>query len=128
NDRLDPANIEVDRFLFRNNSSRVEVKGTSYDIPLVYEKGVIVYRVRPVGVYIVSGAAVPVKGKWNEPDGLYSRLSEYTHRVLIDGLENNLNWQSSISFAEEGKNKIILSYHDGSLRNRQAVTRIRSDE
>jgi hypothetical protein len=38
---LSPSAVRVDRFLFRNNSSRVEVKGLSYQIPMIYEKGFI---------------------------------------------------------------------------------------
>jgi hypothetical protein len=39
------------------------------------------------------------------------------------GHERNLNWQSSITFAEEGKRKVVVQYFDGSLRSRQTVTK-----
>ncbi|WP_315819567.1 DUF6443 domain-containing protein [Paraflavitalea speifideaquila] len=39
------------------------------------------------------------------------------------GHENKLNWQASTSFAEEGKRKVVVQYFDGSLRNRQTVTK-----
>ncbi len=41
--------------------------------------------------------------------------------------ENLKNWQYQAVFAEEGKKKEIISYFDGSLRNRQTVTRINSN-
>ena len=119
--------IQIPPFYFRNNSSRVEVTGTSYNIPLVYETGYILYRVRAVGKSIVNSMPVWVKSNWTYSDNgtdVYPESNAY----LYAGLENNINWQSSLSFAEEGKHKVVVSYHDGSSRNRQAVTRINTDE
>lgn len=42
--------------------------------------------------------------------------------------ENLKNWQVTTNFAEEGKKKEVISYFDGSLRNRQSVTKINSDD
>lgn len=41
--------------------------------------------------------------------------------------EANKNWQYQATYAEEGKKKEVISYFDGSLRGRQMVTRINSD-
>lgn len=41
----------------------------------------------------------------------------------IKGHEDSLNWQSSTSFAENGKFKTVIQYFDGSLRGRQTVTK-----
>lgn len=116
-------------YLFRNNSSRVVTVNKGYFIPLVYEKGLIIFRVRPVGKNIVNGTLTDVRGAWTILENQTS-LSNVPDAYIytFSGLENNLNWQSSISFAEEGKNKTVVSYHDGSLRNRQAVTKINTDE
>lgn len=128
--RLTADLVEVDRFLFRSNSSRVDVKGLSYTIPMIYEKGFIICRIRAVGKNLVNGLPVLAKSKWTAEDGLQARVSDFpaANIFLYNGLEQQLNWQSSLSFAEEGKHKVVLSYHDGSSRNRQAVTRINSDE
>ncbi len=45
-------------------------------------------------------------------------LGQYT----FTGHERMLNWQSSISFAEEGKRKVVVQYFDGGLRSRQTIT------
>jgi hypothetical protein len=119
--------IEIVPFYFRNNSSRVEVTSNSYEIPLVYEKGYILYRVRAVGKSIVNSIPVWVKSNWTYLDNGTTTYPE-ANAYLYEGLENNINWQSSLSFAEEGKHKVVVSYHDGSSRNRQAVTRINTDE
>lgn len=121
--------INLREMLFKTNSSRVEIASNSFDIPLVYEKGIILYRVRPVGKNVANNKLVTVKGAWSLDEN-YTNLGAVpaNNYYLYDGLELNMNWQSSISFAEEGKNKVVLSYHDGTARNRQAVTRINSDE
>ncbi|ABG58795.1 hypothetical protein CHU_1524 [Cytophaga hutchinsonii ATCC 33406] len=127
------AEIEIPRFYFRNNSSRVVVSDTLYQIPLVYEAGYILYRVRAVGKAVVNSTPVWTKSNWTYLDNgsVTSPTLTHTYPVsnayLYSGLENNLNWQSSLSFAEEGKHKVVVSYHDGSSRNRQAVTRINTD-
>lgn len=126
---LNKENIRLRDGIFRHNSSRVAIAHPAYFIPLVYEKGLIVFRVRPVGKNIVDGELTDIKGEWTiqeRQNTLKDVSNDYIY--TFDGLENKLNWQSSISFAEEGKNKTVVSYHDGSLRNRQAVTRINTDE
>jgi hypothetical protein len=39
------------------------------------------------------------------------------------GHDNNLNWQVTTSYAEDGKRKTVMQYYDGSLWNRQTVTK-----
>ncbi|MFT3703003.1 MAG: DUF6443 domain-containing protein [Agriterribacter sp.] len=39
------------------------------------------------------------------------------------GHNNNLNWQTNTTFAEDGKRKTVIQYYDGSLRQRQTVTK-----
>lgn len=126
---LSKENIRLRDGIFRRNSSRVAIAHPAYFIPLVYEKGLIVFRVRPVGKNIVDGELTDIKGEWTIQER-QNTLKDVSNNYIyaFDGLENKLNWQSSISFAEEGKNKAVVSYHDGSLRNRQAVTRINTDE
>jgi len=41
--------------------------------------------------------------------------------------ESNKNWQYKATYAEEGKKKEVISYFDGTLRNRQSVTKTNSD-
>lgn len=126
---LTPAQIHLRDNLFKTNSSRVEITANSYKIPLIYEKGLILYRIRPIGRNIANGSVVVVKGAWTLEENLTSLGGvNADHYYEFSGLEENMNWQSSLSFAEEGKNKVVLSYHDGTARNRQAVTRINTDE
>lgn len=98
--------------LFKKNATRVDlpVDATGYNIPLFYDgKGTLYYRIR----------AVNNKPSGNRSDGPWSAIQSYT----FPGHNPNLNWQATTSYAEEGKRKSILSYFDGSLRQRQTVTK-----
>ena len=102
--------------VFRNNATRVSITGTSYNIPLIYDdSGTLFIRVRPV--QLGNGYAV-TNAIWSS-DASPSVLGAYRYT----GHERPLNWQSNISFAEEGKRKVVLQYYDGSLRSRQTVTK-----
>jgi len=129
NARLPLAQVQVRDYLFRHNSSRVSTVNTSYSIPLVYEKGLILYRLRAVGKNQVGGKLIDVKSLWSADEN-FTNLSSYpvANIYTFAGLETDFNWQSSISYAEEGKNKTVMSYHDGTSRNRQAVTKINTDQ
>jgi hypothetical protein len=100
--------------IFDNNSSRVTITGTSYNIPIFYDgAGTLFFRVRPVQLQTGGGRT---EGHWTSdnqaPGSFYFR-----------GHQRNLNWQSTASYAEEGKRKVVVQYYDGSLRGRQTVTK-----
>ncbi|WP_139169978.1 RHS repeat protein [Chitinophaga terrae (ex Kim and Jung 2007)] len=102
---IDPVRV------FRNNASRVTVTDNKYDIPLMYDNGGVLFaRVRAV--------QVKVGNKRTE-----SYWSPSFARAGFRGHENALNWQSTISFAEEGKRKVIMQYFDGIMNSRQTVTK-----
>lgn len=126
---FDKEKVVLRDYLFRNNSTRISTVNQGYFIPLLYEKGVVVFRVRAVGKNTVNGKLVDVKGEWSVIENQTSLVNVPDAYIFkFNGLETNLNWQSSIVFTEEGRNKAVVSYHDGSLRNRQAVTKINSDD
>ncbi|MCF6405192.1 RHS repeat-associated core domain-containing protein [Chitinophaga filiformis] len=101
--------------LFRNNASRVTVADNTYRIPLLYDNGgILFFRVR----------AVQQKSNVSRIETAWS--SDYTGglgRYSFTGHQRKLNWQMSVSYAEEGKRKAVVQYYDGSLRNRQVVTK-----
>ncbi|WP_158267056.1 RHS repeat-associated core domain-containing protein [Chitinophaga niastensis] len=101
--------------VFRNNASRVSVSGNVYAIPLLYDNS---------GTLFVRVRAVQVKDKNVRRETSWS--SDFTGGMAtfdFTGHQRKLNWQSSISYAEEGKRKAVVQYFDGSLRNRQTVTK-----
>jgi len=129
---------------FRNDATRVTVKSLSYKVPIIGEHGYLIFRVRGVG-YIGSLHTHRKEGSWSSQNYgpfIYNSsgtsftpgadLFHFVHNPTATGEvkvhENTLNWQLQRVFAEEGKHKDIISYHDGALKGRQMVTRISSDE
>ncbi len=126
---FDPAEIDVDENLFRTNSTRVSIVETEYKIPHIFERGWLIYRLRPVGC---SMQQYPneIFGRWTSENFTCGNLSCFTNALYIDEnsvQQRNKNWQYSSQFAEEGKRKSVVSYFDGSLRNRQTVTHMNTD-
>lgn len=104
--------------IFRDNSSRIDLdynsSGYSYSIPLLYPgPGKLYYRAR--AVHRTSNGTL-ITGPW-------SAVSASVNSFDYAGHEDSLNWQSSTSFAEDGKYKSVIQYFDGSLRSRQTVTK-----
>ena len=117
---------------FRFNSTRVTLTTNSYDVAVVYEKGYVLYRVRGVGR---KGASFQYRmpGKWTSEhyDGSAGGVGTFGHKHQVtsgSSHEVRLNWQYTATYAEEGKRKEVIGYFDGSLRNRQNVTRINSED
>lgn len=126
---LSPNQILLSDQDFKLNSTRIQTKDTVYRIPIVYSKGYIVYRVRPVGRFL-DNISKNYYGNWTSGFAeSHKYLSDWSHFLVID--ENHelgkKNWQYQSSFAEDGKKKEVVSYFDGSLRNRQTVTKINSN-
>ena len=110
---------------FKLNSTRVSTSQTSYDISLIYDHGYICYRVRAVGRELTN-LNNHIYGVWSSDEKGTVDNANYFHQDW--SYEGNKNWQYSSTFAEEGKRKEVISYFDGSLRNRQMVTRVNTDE
>ena len=101
--------------LFDHNASRVTLSGTSYNIPLFYDgTGTLFFRVRSVQLIPGGGRA---ESHWS------TEFSNGLGSFIFNGHQRNLNWQAITSYAEEGKRKTVIQYYDGSLRQRQTVTK-----
>ncbi len=117
------------RYDFKHNCTRVWTKTNSYKIPLIYQRGYVVYRVRMVRPDSTL-YKVPVYGQWTvtSDTGTVASLSGTHYYEIINAhLNDSTNWQYTVSFAEEGKYKHVMSYYDGLLKNRQTITRFNSD-
>lgn len=134
-------------FNFKNNATRVQFKGSSFDIPCIYPRGYVLYRVRMVAYDLLNPTKL-VYSNWSVASQQYPYVNSfyfndisgseltagptdsYTSKIcgfMIIGHEDQKNWQYSVAFAEEAKNKGVISYFDGSLRNRQTITRMNSE-
>lgn len=115
---------------FKYNSTRITTTNTSYELNLLFNKGWIIYRVRAMG-YTGTTLSSEVFNVWNlnESGVVGSTSSAYKiHLNESAAHENTMNWQYAATYAEEGKRKEVISYFDGSLRNRQTVTKINSND
>lgn len=126
--KLEPNQIALTEQDFKLNSTRIQTKNTTYKIPLVYSNGYLVYRIRPVGRFL-DDTTKNFYGIWSS--GLtdtFKLVSQWPQLIEIDKAhEGKKNWQYQSSFAEDGKKKEVVSYFDGSLRNRQTVTKINTN-
>lgn len=98
--------------LFKLSATRIDLPydRNNYKIPLLYGgKGKLFFRVRPVNL---RNSGTRTDGPWS-----------YVRFQAFNGHDSTLNWQSTITYAEEGKRKAIMQYYDGSLRGRQTVTK-----
>jgi RHS repeat-associated protein len=119
---------------FDHNSTRITTTSQNFNIPVLFDKGYILFRLRAVGrAYDASsGEWKRVSGRWTS-DGVGSAdtLDDFptAHRYQITTAHESLmNWQYMSTFAEQGKKKEVMSYYDGSLRNRQTVTKTSTDK
>ncbi|WP_276480271.1 LamG-like jellyroll fold domain-containing protein [Paraflavitalea pollutisoli] len=101
--------------LFKNNATRITTTAMEYDVTMAYNEKYIVVRMR--GIEYPDGGYRMEHG-WNYTNN----NNKYAIWKIDNWHQEKLNWQYSATFAEEGKKKEVVSYFDGSLRNRQTVT------
>lgn len=109
---------------FKHNSTRISTTSPEYKISLAYDRGYICYRVRAIG-RATSDLSKRIFGVWTGADNGTVDDADYYFKNYA--WHDTINWQFSASYAEEGKKKEVVSFFDGSLRNRQMVTKINSD-
>ena len=130
------GNLEVN---FDNDATRVSIKDNHYKISQVYEHGYIAVRVRAVGLN-GDDFTNRVNGAWTYGGQLLPMTGFQLGKDLVkieettvpgaDAYEHEpkLTWQYASVYAEQGKKKEMISYFDGSLRNKQSVTKVNTDE
>jgi|GEM_PF-5501415 len=119
-------------YTFANNATRVRLKGMSYAIPVIYQRGAIIFRLRTVRPnpdnyeeMIYGNWSLATTGTVNLNDANFGQKA-YRISAQQAHLGDRLNWQYSTNFAEEGKYKHSISYFDGVLKSRQSQTRMNS--
>jgi RHS repeat-associated protein len=112
---------------FTDNATRVWLDTNYYQIPLIYQKGYVLYRVRLVRPDSVE-YRYPVYGNFTVADAgtVSGAAASGKYQITTAHLNDSLNWQYTVSFAEQGKYKHVMSYYDGMLKNRQSITRFNS--
>ena len=115
-----PSPLEY--FQFKEGASIITPE-QYFEFDPLYGKGELYFRVRSIGVFPEQSNNTPAYSAWS-----YGTQSSTAKIVLNNSFEANKNWQSAWSFAEDGKNKKVVSYYDGTLRSRQATTYVSSND
>ncbi|MDP1725787.1 MAG: hypothetical protein Q8M15_03315 [Bacteroidota bacterium] len=115
------------------NASRVQLSTNSYVIPMVYERGYIIFRVRFIGKKydVTTDKVYQIPGQWSDATyGTGPNLSTFTHKLKIvtPHEADKKNWQITTSYSEGGKRKDIVAYMDGTQRNRQTITGLSTEQ
>ena len=119
---------------FEHDATRIITHNQYYRIPLVYEKGYIVFRVRGVG-HSQTNNNVRLEGSWSNVGYFSGNLLSFnsafpnqSFHILVAHENDNINWASKRTFAENGKSGVGISYEDGLLKNRQSVAKLNTED
>ncbi len=106
------------KFDFYKNATRVIIRDNFYEIPAIFNRGFIVYRVRPVGRR-GTNFNIRKEGLWS---GVESGMVEsFAKRIQIStDYEVGKNWVHQISYSDHGKRFESIAYFDGINRARQS--------
>lgn len=119
--------VETLAKMFRNNASRATVDHEYYDISLVHYMKYLLVRVRTA---YMDDFKIRQEGDWDY--SMTDANGNTTNAVIVLDAgtihEPTLNWQYSATYSEGGKKKEMVSYFDGSLRNRQVITLNNTDQ
>jgi len=110
-------------FDFKENSTRIVTRETFYRVPLVYERGYLLYRVRAVGAGGTNwDKRIPCK--WSGTPSGAGVVGAFLDKfyVIAGHMIDKMNWQLSTTYSDEGKRKDVVQYYDGLNMNRQTVT------
>jgi RHS repeat-associated protein len=91
-------------------ATRINTPNQSYTLNLAYDDGYILYRVRGVGYD--CGSDFRKEGVW----------SSNSTPVSVNDIDPYRNWQYTAVYTEDGKRRELISFYDGTGKQRQAVT------
>ncbi len=114
---------------FRNNSQRVRTKENSFTIPVVYEEGYLIYRVRPI---TIGGQHFKRKmyGPWSQnSEGNVSSVGNnvFTITPALAHESDKINWGYQATFTERATKKAAVKYFDGLNYSRQQVEQLHTE-
>lgn len=127
-----PTNlISLSEKEFNGSCTRIQTSNLNYKIPLIYDNGYLVFRIRAIGRFWNIDYKKKQYGNWNIiPVIQNTKVADWGAQNIFktNADPHSKNWQFQASYAENGKKKDVVSYFDGSLRNRQTVTKINTNE
>jgi hypothetical protein len=120
--------------IFKFNSTRISTSQTFYKIPVIYDQGYILYRIRGVG-RTGTNFSDKVFGLWSSFPDACTTVFCFPHKFpdalkseTFAGHQGNLNWQYNANYSENGKSKVGVGYFDGVLKTRQTVGKLKTED
>ncbi len=119
----DIADLEFDFYM---NSTRVRISDNKYLIPRVFNRGYIVYRVRPIGKQGVN-FEYPLEGAWTFVES--GTVEDFNNDINADLItissdhEADNNWAHTVQYLDNGRRLEQIVFFDGLGRLRQALSR-----
>lgn len=134
-------NINNIYYDFRYDATRIQTGANFYRIPIMYEAGYLVYRLRGIhtvqsvnGDYRIPSEWTSTRFNSGDPDqgsinDVVSNFPTSGNQFILKHYGSSLvrNWQSSVVFAEEGKHVASAGFFDGTLRTRQNIVKNNAD-
>ncbi|MBL4709121.1 MAG: hypothetical protein JKY48_11860, partial [Flavobacteriales bacterium] len=117
---ISAGNLNLPEKVF-SQASRVSTKQSEFSIPLVYDNGFIVYRVRAKGNLERDDYEGIYEGVWSDNAKTITTVEAFDDYISVSGHESDKNWNYQAVFTENGNNKYSVTYSDGSGRARQTV-------
>lgn len=112
-----PATLNFNYYL---NSTRVEVHNNFYRLPLIFDHGYLIFRVRAVGRKKNNSR---VDGQWNEQESGWITSHNPSQIVHItSSYDEGMNWAHQVMYTEGGKRMEAISFMDGLGKAHQNVT------
>ncbi|OFY11305.1 MAG: hypothetical protein A2W94_07175 [Bacteroidetes bacterium GWE2_42_42] len=128
----DITNIAPDKYeVDFSNAYRINTTNNWFRIPMGYSSGAIVYRVRGKGYYYYSsyvGSLEQTLWSYDAGGSAYIEDIPTAHKYYFSGLEEEKNWQYSVSYTEQGNYQEQIQYVDGLGHVRQSIGFINGKE
>ena len=122
------------KFDFEERATRIRTHEHAFNIPLVYDYGVLLYRLRPMYKSSVDNYARLHSGRWTDYNlgatnaGAYPADAKYYITQPAEIHEEKLVWQFQMGFNEMGNTSQSMVYVDGAGNPRQSLSRNNEDD
>ncbi|MFH1320488.1 MAG: RHS repeat-associated core domain-containing protein, partial [Bacteroidota bacterium] len=126
------------KYTFKHKATRIRTNTNYYNIPVIFKRGYVIFRVR--GVAMRKGSSYQyLYGDWSLDDN-YDKDTRYGINTidmlpqdaykkidLTNAHESPKSWSYKVRLNEDGRSFHNITYFDGLLKPRQQVTRQSAD-
>lgn len=114
------SNLEYN---FRWNSGTMTTVNNFVRLPLLYDKGYLIYRARTTGKKGSYCILKKIYGDWSLPaSGTVSSALGSAYHVTTPFMDDEMNWNASLSYTQNGQYFRSVQFYDGLLKTRQSVS------